>query len=607
LIIANVSGSVGVVPAGAALAMCQLYDLTSGVPVDGTKFYMNVAYPGDSGAQQIVTGTGKAILRVTSVKSYAVKLSVSGQDDMVGYAEGSSISIVKLESSVGATGDPGPGGVLTNFGIYYDSSTQTNAGATAVNLMEFDTLVDQYGVYISTGASGPSHIVLPDDGVYNIQFSAQAHKTDPGSDPIWIWLRKNGNDEAWSNTRIDVNADSNTQVAAWNWMVGASAGDYYEIAWSSTDTTMQLQASTGLTSPTRPNIPSVILTVDQLTYAGPQGEQGPQGFGPQGPQGEQGPQGSGGSSDIFKNSPLHGAGSTSTDPLYLSYNTDFALTSIGTVGGATGMMLNLEATTIVSPSISSYSVIYENDGVTLFSKVINGSTLGPVITSNSVGVPVGCKVAYGGTASIPAPGSGQGSPTVVSGSYIFFPNPPTSFPAFGSTSSPVQLSANTSYSVNLSKPKTGLIVVGGQVVRASGSDTSSASASVTFSNTFYYGYLNIGPVSTPISQPTVDGITASQIQTLTQIAYNLGNRNQSFAVNDGGSGLGAGWRVVFAYPASLGDLTQLTVTGSTLNQLGAFKKATSDVTILTIAGTNVAYRLYVANADNAWNTTINTI
>ena len=599
MIIANVSGSVGVVTSGSALAMCQLYDLVAMAPVAGTKFYLNAAYPGSVGAEQVVTGTGKAILRVTTASTYAVRLQVTGQDSISGFAEGTSISIVKLESSVGVTGPSGAGGLLTNYLIGYDSTIQTNAGATAVNYIRYDNVVQNYGVTVSTGTTGPTKINMPITGIYNIQFSAQLYKTDAGSDPIWIWLKKNGNDETWTNTRVDVNADSHSQVAAWNWMVGASASDYYEIAWSSTDTTMRLDAVTGLSGPTKPDVPSVILTVDQLTFAGPQGVSGPQGI--TGPQGT-----SVGLDTIYKNAPLHGAGSTSTDPLYFSYNTDFGLTSIGTVGATVGLMLNLDATTIVTPTIQSYSTIYKNDGVTPFSEYLNGSLIGPTTTSNAYSIPLGCKVAYGATATIPVAGSGQAAPTSVSGSFPFSPNPPITFPATGATVPGSQLASSTSYTVSLTKPKTGLIVSGGQVVRASGSDSSSATSSVTFNTVFYYGYLQVGPVSVPISQGQIDAITASQIQTFTQITYRLGGKNQSFPVNDLGSGLGPGWRVVFAYPASLGSLNTLTVTGSTLNQVGAFTKATSDVTITTIAGTSIAYRLYVANADASWNTTITT-
>jgi len=103
----------------------------------------------------------------------------------------------------------------------------------------------------------------------------------------------------------------------------------------------------------------------------------------------------------------------------------------------------------------------------------------------------------------------------------------------------------------------------------------------------------------------VNSITSLQVQSLTQLKYKLAGKSTSFPSNDGTTnGLGPGWRVVFAYPASLGDITTLTVTGSTINQAGTFKRATPDVNITTIAGTLVPYRVYVASADNSWNNTI---
>jgi hypothetical protein len=48
-------------------------------------------------------------------------------------------------------------------------------------------------------------------------------------------------------------------VAAWNWMLTLTAGDYFEIAWQSADTNVVLleQAASG----NIPEIPSVIITV----------------------------------------------------------------------------------------------------------------------------------------------------------------------------------------------------------------------------------------------------------------------------------------------------------------------------------------------------------
>ena len=99
---------------------------------------------------------------------------------------------------------------------------------------------------------------------YNIQFSAQLDKTDSGVDFVDIWLRKNGSNVDHSNTRVEMPKVDAKLVAAWNWVVEASANDYFEIAWSSADADMRIYAEGAQTTPTRPAIPSVILTVTQV-------------------------------------------------------------------------------------------------------------------------------------------------------------------------------------------------------------------------------------------------------------------------------------------------------------------------------------------------------
>jgi len=353
----------------------------------------------------------------------------------------------------------------------------------------------------------------------------------------------------------------------------------------------------GTTGPTGPTGPRGVTGATGATgspgVTGPTGATGPAGItGPTGP------------SEIISQNPIGGSG-TVASPLYLAYNTDFTLTNLNlTPGGASnGLSLNLAATTIVTPTISSKWTIYKNDGITPFGPIVIGvATVGPTSTSNAPTVPVGAVVSYSGTATIPAAGVGQGSPagpTGVTGSYVFSPNPPSSYPASGATGV-TGITQNRTFSISLTKPKTGLLVSGGQVVRASGNDSSSASASVTFSDLFYYGYLEVGPTGTAINQAQVDGITGGQIEGLGN--YRFGGKVQSFAVND--TVFVAGTRVVFAYPGSYGDISILVKTGSSVNEVTAFTKATSDTNITTIAGANISYRLYVANLPNAWNTTI---
>lgn len=160
-----------------------------------------------------------------------------------------------------------PGGIILGalgstgyVGSFYDTTTQTNPVANTARAMTFNTSEIADGVQIVSG----SRIRLLHTGNYNIQFSAQFDKTDSGDDSVDIWLRKNGVDVTMSNTRLVVQGNDAKHVAAWNWVVSAAANDYYEIMWSSADDEIRIYAEGAQTNPTRPGIPSIILTVSQV-------------------------------------------------------------------------------------------------------------------------------------------------------------------------------------------------------------------------------------------------------------------------------------------------------------------------------------------------------
>lgn len=137
---------------------------------------------------------------------------------------------------------------------------QTNAGATSVNKMTYNTIDISSGISIVSS----SRITISKAGIYNIAFSAQLDKSDSGDDIIEIWLCKNGSNVSNSSTEMTLVGNAGKHVAAWNWLVSADANDYFEICWHSTDTQLFINAVTGGTNPTRPAIPSVILTVWQI-------------------------------------------------------------------------------------------------------------------------------------------------------------------------------------------------------------------------------------------------------------------------------------------------------------------------------------------------------
>lgn len=146
------------------------------------------------------------------------------------------------------------------YGAFYSTQDQTNAGATTANKMTYNVTDLSSGVTIVSN----SRITIANGGVYNIQFSAQLDKTDSGDDKVDIWLCKNGSNVANTNTETTLVGNNGKHVAAWNFVVQAQAGDYYELCWSSADTNVFLNYMASQVSPTRPAIPSVILTVTQI-------------------------------------------------------------------------------------------------------------------------------------------------------------------------------------------------------------------------------------------------------------------------------------------------------------------------------------------------------
>jgi len=144
-------------------------------------------------------------------------------------------------------------------GSFYDTTTQTNPVANAVNLMQVNSVYDsadgtQYAVKKDT-----NRIYVTQTGVYNIQFSAQLDQTGGGNTHFDIWIRVNGQNVAYSATKVVVAGPNDEKVAAWNWVLTLKANDYFEIAWASpsTDAVLLAEAATGNV----PEIPSVIITV----------------------------------------------------------------------------------------------------------------------------------------------------------------------------------------------------------------------------------------------------------------------------------------------------------------------------------------------------------
>ena len=152
--------------------------------------------------------------------------------------------------------------IFENGRKYYGAfcSTQDQTNAASVNKMTYNVTELSSGVTIVSN----SRITIANPGIYNIQFSAQFDKTDSGDDSVDIWLCKNGANVANTNTEFTLVGNNGKHLAAWNFLVSASAGDHFELCWYSADSQVFLNYVAAASNPTRPAIPSVILTVQQI-------------------------------------------------------------------------------------------------------------------------------------------------------------------------------------------------------------------------------------------------------------------------------------------------------------------------------------------------------
>jgi hypothetical protein len=140
-------------------------------------------------------------------------------------------------------------------GAFYSSQTQSGSSAVSQSMTFNNTTINE-----NVNVNSNTQLTVTNSGTYNIQFSAQL-LADTGADTIYIWLKKNGSNVSNSATKL-VLANNESNVAAWNFVENAGAGNYFELCWQSANGDAVLLAENS--SGNVPAIPSVIATVTQV-------------------------------------------------------------------------------------------------------------------------------------------------------------------------------------------------------------------------------------------------------------------------------------------------------------------------------------------------------
>jgi hypothetical protein len=157
-------------------------------------------------------------------------------------------------------------GIEAPYAMLMSDQDQTTGGTTSENLVSYNTPIFQYGVRVENN----TQIKFDYPGQYLVTVSLQVTNTENQIREFELWAKNSGVNYPLSNTRFDVPA--NKGMASAGHLVANVAGiftvvngEYLEMAWWSDGANVKLEHYAAGTNPTRPEIPSVILTANFIS------------------------------------------------------------------------------------------------------------------------------------------------------------------------------------------------------------------------------------------------------------------------------------------------------------------------------------------------------
>jgi hypothetical protein len=181
-----------------------------------------------------------------------------------------SITTTTLTVSAVSAGTLYPSMQITGTGVTAGTRIVAQLTGTTGGAGTYTVSISQ--TVTSTAMTGdlPSKIKVDQDGLYNVQFSAQFVNSTNDVQDVDVWFRKNGTDITGSNSQFGIKARKSTGassrlIAALNFYLDLVANDYFEIMWRVTDSGVSLEQFPAVTAsgttPAIPATPSIIVTV----------------------------------------------------------------------------------------------------------------------------------------------------------------------------------------------------------------------------------------------------------------------------------------------------------------------------------------------------------
>ena len=159
-------------------------------------------------------------------------------------------------------------GILLPYGMFMDNADQTSAGTTVANTVRLNTPI--FGSSIRVENDNQLFFDYP--GQYEISISCQVVNQDNVVHEFELWAVNTGVNYPLSNTRYDVPVRKSSSIYGHTvanitgiFTVNDPATEYLEFNWWSDSTDVYIEHYAAGTNPTRPEIPSVILTAAFLS------------------------------------------------------------------------------------------------------------------------------------------------------------------------------------------------------------------------------------------------------------------------------------------------------------------------------------------------------
>ena len=163
------------------------------------------------------------------------------------------------------TGTNGAAELQAPHAMLMSNQDQANAGTTVANQLTFNQPVITQGIRVEN----TDEIWFDQPGQYLVTFTLQVTNRGNAAQEFEVWAGYNGTNYPLSNTRFDI--PPRKSVGVWSHIVPAITGiftvenpdtEYLTIKWWASSTDVFLEHYAAGTSPTRPEIPSVIMTIN---------------------------------------------------------------------------------------------------------------------------------------------------------------------------------------------------------------------------------------------------------------------------------------------------------------------------------------------------------